>query len=136
MTYRLGNGLIPIQKYGDYVKGIVSTDIGSFKPMIKGGYTFADLNMLFSMDINNSFKEAMSYFNCKIKGFCNSDVILAGVESRTSSPIKIYRDDNFESNIVGVYPAGEGAGYAGGIVSAAVDGIKVFESITSKYSAN
>ena len=63
----------------------------------------------------------------------HDDVILAGVESRSSSPIKIYRDENFESNILGLYPAGEGAGYAGGIVSSAVDGIKVFESIASKY---
>jgi len=78
-------------------------------------------------------KEAMEYFGNRINGFDDNDVVLAGVESRTSSPIKIIRDDNFESNIFGIYPAGEGCGYAGGIVSAAVDGIKVFEKITSKF---
>ena len=75
----------------------------------------------------------MKYFNGRINGFNNSDVVLAGIESRTSSPIKIYRDENYEANVLGLYPAGEGAGYAGGIVSAAVDGIKVFESIVSMY---
>ena len=124
---------IPIQKYGDYVNGVKSSDFGKILPMIKGKYTFSDLNLLFNDDINNSFKEAMDYFNHRINGFSDYDVILAGVESRTSSPVKIVRDDFYESNVLGIYPAGEGAGYAGGIVSAAVDGIKVFEAISSKY---
>ena len=132
-AYKLGNGLIPIQKYGDYVKGVKSSDFGKILPMVKGKYSFSDLNLLFSDDINNSLKEGISYFNNKINGFNDEDVLLAGVESRTSSPIRIIRDDFLESNISGVYPAGEGCGYAGGIVSAAVDGIKVFESIVSKY---
>ena len=85
----------------------------------------AKLNMDARITFNN--------FDSKIKGFNDSDVLLAGVESRTSSPIKIIRNEFFESNISGIYPAGEGCGYAGGIVSAAVDGIKVFESIVSKY---
>jgi uncharacterized FAD-dependent dehydrogenase len=101
--------------------------------MVKGKYTFSDLNLLFNDDINRSLKEGINYFDSKIKGFNDSDVLLAGVESRTSSPIKIIRNEFFESNISGIYPAGEGCGYAGGIVSAAVDGIKVFESIVSKY---
>ena len=101
--------------------------------MIKGKYTFSNLNLLFDSSINSSIRDAFNYFNTKIKGFNDNDTILAGVESRTSSPIKIIRDDNYESNVFGIYPAGEGAGYAGGIVSAAVDGIKVFESIASKY---
>jgi uncharacterized FAD-dependent dehydrogenase len=88
---------------------------------------------LFNDSINSSLKEAMDYFGNRINGFNDFDVIMAGVESRTSSPIKIIRDECFESNVSGIYPAGEGAGYAGGIVSAAVDGIKVFESIVSKY---
>lgn len=132
-AYKLGDGLIPIQKYGDYVNGVKSSDFGKILPMIKGKYTFSDLNLLFNDDINNSFKEAMDYFNHRINGFSDYDVILAGVESRTSSPVKIVRDDFYESNVLGIYPAGEGAGYAGGIVSAAVDGIKVFEAISSKY---
>ena len=132
-AYRLGNGLIPIQKYGDYVNGVKSSDFGKMLPMVKGKYTFSDLNLLFNDDINRSLKEGINYFDSKIKGFNDSDVLLAGVESRTSSPIKIIRNEFFESNISGIYPAGEGCGYAGGIVSAAVDGIKVFESIVSKY---
>lgn len=132
-AYRLGNGLIPIQKYGDYVNGVKSSDFGKILPMVKGKYTFSDLNLLFNDDINRSLKEGINYFDSKIKGFNDSDVLLAGVESRTSSPIKIIRNEFFESNISGIYPAGEGCGYAGGIVSAAVDGIKVFESIVSKY---
>ena len=132
-AYRLGNGLIPIQKYGDYVNGVKSSDFGKILPMVKGKYTFSDLNLLFNDDINRSLKEGINYFDGKIKGFNDSDVLLAGVESRTSSPIKIIRNEFFESNISGIYPAGEGCGYAGGIVSAAVDGIKVFESIVSKY---
>ena len=132
-AYKLGNGLIPIQKYEDYVNGVKSCNFGKILPMIKGKYSFSDLNLLFSDDINSSLKEAMEFFGSKIKGFNDADVIMAGVESRTSSPIKIIRDDNYESNVNGIYPAGEGAGYAGGIVSAAVDGIKVFEAISSKY---
>ena len=132
-AYRIGNGLIPVQKYGDYLDCVKSTSFGNILPMIKGKYCFSDLNLLFSDDINNSLKDAMEFFNHRIKGFNDRDVILAGVESRTSSPIKIIRDDNFESSVSGIYPAGEGCGYAGGIVSAAVDGIKVYEVISSKY---
>lgn len=132
-AYQLGNGKIPIQLYGDYVKGVKSQGFGDIVPKFMGETCFSDLNLLFNDDINSSIKEAMKYFNDRINGFNNSDVVLAGIESRTSSPIKIYRDENYEANVLGLYPAGEGAGYAGGIVSAAVDGIKVFESIVSMY---
>ena len=76
----------------------------------------------------------MAEFDKKIKGFGRDDAIFAGVESRTSSPIQIPRDDNLECEIEGIYPCGEGAGYAGGITSAAMDGIKVAESIIKKYN--
>ena len=132
-AYRIGNGFIPVQRYGDYVNNVKSNNFGKILPMIKGKYTFSNLNLLFDSSINSSIRDAFNYFNTKIKGFNDDDTILAGVESRTSSPIKIIRNDNYESNVFGIYPAGEGAGYAGGIVSAAVDGIKVFESIASKY---
>jgi len=132
-AYELGNGMIPIQLYGDYVKKIKSTDFGKIVPKFMGKTNFVDLNLLFDDNINSSIKEAMDYFNGRIKGFNDSDVVLAGVESRTSSPIKIFRDEFFQSNVLGLYPTGEGAGYAGGIVSAAVDGIKVFESIATLY---
>ncbi len=134
-SYMLGNGCIPVQRFGDYVNNVKSNNFGKILPKIKGKYTFSNLNMLFDNEINSSIKDAFYYFNGKIHGFSDDDCILAGVESRTSSPVKIIRDENFESNINGIYPAGEGAGYAGGIVSAAVDGIKVFESIASKYKS-
>ena len=131
-AFELGSGLIPISKYIDYKNNTVSTSFGSINPMFKGEYKFANLNQLFNQNINTIIKDGIEYFGTKIKGFNNPDAILAGVESRTSSPIRIVRDENLECNIKGIYPAGEGAGYAGGITSAAVDGIKVFEMITDK----
>ena len=129
-AYEIGNGLIPISKYIDYKNNSISSDFGDIKPTFKGKYSFANLNLLFSNEINNTIKDGIEYFGTKIKGFNNPDAVLAGVEARTSSPIRIIRDDNLESNIKGIYPAGEGAGYAGGITSAAVDGIKIYEKIT------
>ena len=101
--------------------------------MFKGNYQFANLNKLFSNDINKSLHEAFPYFDKKIKGFNNYDAVLSGIEARTSSPIRIIRDDNYVSNIKGIYPCGEGAGYAGGITSASIDGIKVSEAICNYY---
>jgi len=134
-AFNLGKGNIPIQKLGDYIKNIETKELGKFKPQLKGNYTFSNLNNLFSNEINIVIKNSISYFDNKIKGFKSEDAIFAGVESRTSSPIRIVRDEYFESNIKGIYPAGEGAGYAGGITSAAVDGIKIFEAIATKYES-
>ena len=83
--------------------------------------------------INNDLKEAINYFNNKIDGFNGSDAIIAGVETRTSSPIRIIRDENGMSNIDGIYPIGEGAGYSGGITTSAMDGIKISELIAKVY---
>ena len=102
--------------------------------MFKGDYTFANLNEIFPDYINNSLKEGIKAFDNKIKGFASNDALLAAIESRTSSPVRIVRNDEGISSIEGIYPAGEGAGYAGGITSAAMDGIRVFEHISSKYS--
>lgn len=134
-AFKLGNGNIPIQLLGDYKDNKISTKFGSVKPLFKGNYTFSNLNILLPDDLNFSIKEAFINFGKKIKGFDNDDTILAGIESRTSSPIRIIRNDNFESNINGLYPCGEGCGYAGGITSAAIDGIKVAEKIIEKYSS-
>ena len=132
-AYNLCNGKIPVQLFKDYKDNKISVDFKSVKPVIKGEYDFGNLNELFSLEINNSLIETISVFSKKIKGFDDDASILAGVESRTSSPIKIIRDENFESNIKGIFPCGEGAGYAGGITSAAVDGIKVAETIGKIY---
>jgi len=132
-AYNLCEGKIPLQLFKDYKANKVSKEFKSIRPIIKGDYAFGNLNELFNDEINDSIKETIKEFGKKIKGFDNDDVILAGVESRTSSPIKIIRDENFESNIKGIFPCGEGAGYAGGITSAAIDGIKVAEAIGKIY---
>ncbi len=132
-AYQLGNGKIPIQLLKDFMKNQESHSFGKVEPMIKGKYQFANLNQLLTGEINQSLKEAFPSFGKKIKGFDDGDTILAGIESRTSSPIRIERDESLEANIKGIYPCGEGAGYAGGITSASIDGIKVAEKIAEKY---
>lgn len=131
-AFKLGNGLIPVQLFKDYKENKVSTEFG-FDPCFKGNYKFADINKIFPEYINESLKEAIDYFDTKIKGFNRDDAIIAAVESRTSSPIRIERDELFNSNIKGIYPIGEGAGYAGGITTSAIDGLKVVEIIASIY---
>lgn len=131
-AYEVGQGKIPTTKYSDYLKNIDSKKIGMINPIMKGNYFLTNINEIFPEYINESIKEAMEYFGDKIEGFNSKDTLLSAVESRTSSPVKIIRDENFESNIKGIYPSGEGAGYAGGITSSAIDGIKVAESIFKK----
>lgn len=132
-AYVEGNGKIPVQLLSDFKNNKKSVAFGEIQPEIKGGYTFGNVRNILPNFISNSIIEGMDEFSRKIKGFNRDDTILAGVESRTSSPLRITRDDLFESNIKGIYPCGEGAGYAGGITSAAMDGIKVFDKISAKY---
>lgn len=132
-AYKLGKGNIPVQLLRDFIDNKISTTFKNVKPIFKGDYKFSNLNELLPNEINLALKEAFPYFGKKIKGFDNDDTILAGIESRTSSPVRIIRNDDFESNIGGIYPCGEGAGYAGGITSASMDGIKVAEAIAKKY---
>ena len=133
-AYILGgsNNFAPVQRVEDYLNNQKSTHIGSINPTYKPGYTLANLNELFPEYINKTLKEGILSFDHKIKGFANPDAILTGVETRSSSPVTITRDENLESSIPGIYPCGEGAGYAGGITSAAVDGIKVAIKIIEK----
>ena len=131
-AYELGSGFIPIQLVKDYKDNNKSTNLGEVSLCIKGKYTFSNFNSLFNEEITNSIKEGIENFDTKIKGFGRDDAILLGVESRTSSPITIERDENLESNIKGIYPCGEGAGYAGGITTSAIDGLKVAEAIATK----
>lgn len=132
-AYKLGNGTIPQQLFGDFAKGRTSKAYDGFPSEIKGQHTFAPLHTLFTKEITDSFIEGMHRFAERIPGFDREDTILSGVESRTSSPVRIWRNEAFESNRTGVYPCGEGAGYAGGIMSAAMDGMKVAEAIAQKY---
>ncbi len=131
-AYELGKGNIPIQLYKDYKENVTSTEFGHIKPTGICKYNFANLNELFSKEINESIAEGIETFGHKLKGFNDGDSVLSGVESRTSSPVRILRDDRKISNIDNIFPCGEGAGYAGGIMSAAVDGIKVAEAIIDK----
>ncbi len=132
-TYSLGKGKIPIQLLKDFKKNKTSTSIGNVKPIMKGDYILSNLRDIVPDYIASSIIEAFSDFDKKIKGFNNDDTILAAIETRTSSPIRIIRDDYFESNIKGVFPCGEGAGYAGGITSSAIDGLKVARELISRY---
>ena len=132
-AFNIGKGSVPIQLYKDFIDDKISSSLGNVDPNIKGSYTFSNLNSLLPVELNDSIKEAFIDFNKKINGFASSDTILVGVESRTSSPIRIIRDENYISNINGIYPCGEGAGYAGGITSASIDGIKIAEAIIKEY---
>ena len=132
-AYKLGNGNIPIQRLGDYYNNVESTRLGNIEPIFKGNYELSNLNLLYPGYINESLKEAIEHFGYKINGFNDVDSIIAGVESRTSSPVKIIRNEEYVSNIEGIYPCGEGCGYAGGITTSAIDGMKVAEAIISKY---
>lgn len=133
LAYTKGQGNIPLQLYKDFKENKLTTKLGKINPSLKGNYTFANLNEVLPEYISTSLKEAIPFFNTKIKGFEADDAILLGIESRTSSPIKMERDETGLSNIEGVYPCGEGAGYAGGITSAAMDGIRLAENIAKKY---
>ena len=132
LAYNSCNGKIPVQTLDGFNNNKIE-ELKDVKPLVKGRYELADLNKILPKEICDSIKEAFPYFGKKIKGFDKGDTILFGVESRTSSPIRIVRDENFISSIEGIYPCGEGCGYAGGITSSAIDGIKVSERIIEKY---
>lgn len=124
----------PVQRLKDFIDDKVSTDFGNVLPSYKIGTTFANLRSIYSKDINDAIIESIEKLDNKVKGFSLDDAILTGVETRTSSPIRIERDKvTLESeNKRNLYPCGEGSGHAGGIVSAAVDGIRVSEQIIEK----
>ena len=128
-AWKLGNGKIPQQLFGDYCKNRPSVSYGAFESTTKGDSVLCNLRGLLPEELEESFIEGMHHFSRAIPKFDREDAILSGVESRTSSPVRIVRDESFQSNIRGIYPCGEGAGYAGGIMSAAMDGLKVAEAI-------
>lgn len=130
-AYKLAKGKIPIQNCLDYINNITSKNI-KLQDFVRGQKTFVDINSIFPNYINEALKNGINYFNTKIPNFKNG--IILAPETRTSSPIRIIRDDNLESNIKGIFPCGEGSGYAGGITTSAIDGIKVSEEIAKIYS--
>ncbi|NBI85777.1 FAD-dependent oxidoreductase [Lachnospiraceae bacterium] len=132
-AFRLGDGAILQQLYGDFKRAQASKSYGGFSSVTRGGTQLGALHTLFGAEIYDSFLSGMEQFARKIPGFNCADTILSGVESRTSSPVRIHRDEAFQSSIQGLYPCGEGAGYAGGIMSAAIDGIKIAETIAKEF---
>lgn len=151
-AYKVGGGKVPVEYYGDFKKHVMQDsqgdtlrdsygDIpqyahGSYQPCIKGGWQFAEVHKILPDSLNRAFVEGMERFQKMIPGFAAEDTILSGVESRTSSPVRIQRDETGQSQIRGLYPCGEGAGYAGGITSAAMDGIRIAELIAMEYDKN
>lgn len=131
-----GSYRAPAQTVGDFLRGKASMKWGGVKPSYLPRVEPADLAQCLPDYVVSTMQEAIQVFDRRLKGFGYADAVLTGVETRSSSPIRIMRRDDCEANIVGLYPAGEGAGYAGGIVSAAVDGLRVAECIIAKYRPN
>jgi uncharacterized FAD-dependent dehydrogenase len=124
----------PGQLVGDFLMGRASTELGSVTPSYKPGVHLTDLATSLPDYAIKAIREAIPAFEKQIKGFSMHDAILTGVETRTSSPLRMTRGADFQSlNVKGLYPAGEGAGYAGGILSAGVDGIRVAEALALSY---
>lgn len=132
-AWELGKGRIPVQLFEDFKEHRKSTEFGEVMPQMKGAYVLTDVRSILPKEIGDSIEEGVTAFGRKIKGFDRPDALLSGIESRTSSPVRIVRDRQGCANIEGIYPCGEGAGYAGGITSAAMDGIKTAEFICEKF---
>lgn len=139
-AYAAGKGRIPMQRYGAFKMAVLGEE-GSeivledvFSPLTKGDYQEADLTGILPKECNKAFVEGMEHFGKIIPGFNRPDATMLGVESRTSSSVRIHRDETFQSVIRGLYPCGEGAGYAGGITSAAMDGMRIAEEIAKVYA--
>lgn len=159
-AYELGGGKIPAQRYGAFKRAVeagvgagmpdmeeADGDIGreaekgrdtspdsGLQPQCKGEYCWADVSRILPPECNAAFVEGMEAFGRQIRGFDREDAVLLGVESRTSSPVRISRDETMQSQARGLYPCGEGAGYAGGITSAAMDGLKAAEAVAMRFA--
>jgi len=126
----------PGQLLGDFVAGRASTALGEVIPSYKPGVTMTDLATCLPDFVIAAMREALPAFGRQIAGYDHHDAVMTGVETRTSSPIRITRGRDFQSlNTRGLFPAGEGAGYAGGILSAAIDGIKIAEAVALAMAA-
>lgn len=128
-AYLQAGGKIPVQLFGDFQKNLPSSSLGGVVPQIKGEYALENVREILPKFIGDSIAEGIQAFGKRIRGYDREDAVLSGIESRTSSPVRILRDESFQANIRGVYPCGEGAGYAGGIMSAAMDGLRVADAI-------
>jgi len=137
LAFKVGgeNYNAPSQLVGDFLKDRKSKALGKIKPTYMPEITFGNLNECLPDYVIAAIKEALPVFDNKIRGFASSDAILTGIETRTSAPVRIDRNEDLQSiSLKGIYPSGEGAGYAGGIISAAVDGLRVAEGIMKEYT--
>ncbi len=133
-AYNICKGSVPVTTVGEFVFG-KEPNITKVEPTVKPSYVFADMHQIFPSFVTDSLKQGILAFDKKIKGFADESAVLTAPETRSSSPVRILRDEHLQSvNVGGLYPAGEGAGYAGGIMSAAVDGIKVAEVIINRQN--
>ncbi len=119
----------PAQRVGDFLAGRASSACGGISPTYAPGVRWTALDGCLPDYVNNSLRDALPLFDRRVHGFACPEAVLTGVETRSSSPLRILRDERLQSSLRGVYPCGEGCGYAGGIVSAAVDGVRVAEAI-------
>lgn len=136
LAYKEGGGKYhaPLELMGDFLKDDVKKRFGKVKPTYVPGYEFVDSRKCLPDYVIDTLKESFIAFDRRLKGFADSDAVLTGIETRTSAPIRIERDEKLQSiSAEGLYPSGEGAGYAGGIISASVDGVKCAESIMKEY---
>ncbi|MCI8862294.1 MAG: FAD-dependent oxidoreductase [Lachnospiraceae bacterium] len=133
-AYRAGEGSVPVQLFRDYQKNEVSRSLGAVEPAVKGAWSFGDVRGIFPEELAGALEEGILGCEQLLAGFSREDAVLSGVESRTSAPVRILRNQEMESAVGGLYPCGEGAGYAGGITSAAMDGVKAAEAIISRYA--
>lgn len=132
-AYELGKGKVPVQKVIDFKENRPTTELGDIKPSVVSGYTLSSLRGIYPEEMEDMIIEAIESMGRKIKGFNDNQAILSGVEARSSSPIKMLRDnENKSQGINNLYVIGEGSGYSGGIVSSAVDGIKTAENILAR----
>lgn len=141
-AFRAGQGNIPVECYGDFKTAVTGKNQApseilrkyqDFMPQIKGGWQFSPVHEIMPETLNMAFIEGMEQFGRKLPGFSDSGAWVSGIESRTSSPVRIHRDETGQSAVKGLYPCGEGAGYAGGITSAAMDGMLIAEKIAMRF---
>lgn len=132
-AFHLAQGKIPVQRYEDFCKNRATDSFGTVHPSMKGNYAPANVREILPEIVAASIEEGIRCFDQKLQGFAGPDALLSGVESRTSSPVRISRDPStMEGSVKGLYPCGEGAGYAGGITSAAMDGIRMAEAVAGE----
>lgn len=134
LAYQEGQGKVPVQRFDDFCRNQKTIRLGEIHPQTKGGYRLANVRAIFPKELADALEKGIYAMEQKISGFAREDALLSGVESRTSSPVRLMRSETLESEIGGIYPCGEGAGYAGGIMSAAMDGLKVAEAMIRRFS--